>query len=389
MWGSVPLATVALMLLAGQGPEAQHTASSRPGPPVVWHDAVQTHGRPAIAGSRLYVLARDHRVVAFDVVSGAVRWTQTTSEPGEASNGSAVTVAGSVVVAGDFNLVAFDAATGGLRWRFVPATGHAPGVFLGEAAQELVFAGSGAGQLYAVRHESGDLAWTTRLAPSALASVFAPSVDGGVVAATYTEWHRPAVGGLGLVDARTGRILWRRPFPPTSDPLLSSAAAGGPIIYGDTIIATRGDGDIFGFARSNGAVKWRLPSVDRVPSILQGPLPLPPAGPGPDFRPLTRSATLLIAGSLKGDVVAWDLTTQRRRWRFLDESLGSVAYGISSDSDAVYVPFGAGQHVALSARTGAERWRTAASDGSFIWPAVSDRLRVFIGGTGGLNAIRR
>src|SRR4051812_19034822 len=94
-------------------------------PAVVWHVGGEGHGRPAIDGGSVYFLSSRHEVLALDASSGRERWRQSTSEPGPATEGSAVVVAGPVVVAGDYNLVAFDRITGTFRWRFVPAIGYA------------------------------------------------------------------------------------------------------------------------------------------------------------------------------------------------------------------------------------------------------------------------
>src|SRR5262249_60045355 len=116
-------ALIAALFLSFQGGPAKPAA-----PLVVWHVDGAGHGRPAIDGGSVYFLSNRHEVVALDATKGTERWRQNTNEPGAATEGSAIVIAGPVIVAGDDHRVAFDRITGELRWRFVPAPGFAPGV---------------------------------------------------------------------------------------------------------------------------------------------------------------------------------------------------------------------------------------------------------------------
>ena len=112
----------AVALLSTQAdPTAQKGAPLPPSEPLVaWRVAGEGRGRPAVDGSAVFFLSMRHEVFAFDAASGARLWSQTTGEPGEATAGSTLVLAGPVVVAGDYNLAAFERSTGALRWRFVP-----------------------------------------------------------------------------------------------------------------------------------------------------------------------------------------------------------------------------------------------------------------------------
>ena len=366
---------------------AQATAPPARTPEVLWHRDERGWGQPALDGETVYFLTHDHHVLAVAAASGRTIWQQPTGEPGASTLGSSLVVAGRMVVAGDYNLVAFDRGTGQPRWRFAPVVGHAPGIFLGGEAGGLIFAGSGAGRLHAVRTSTGEGVWSVAVAPSSAATVFAPATDGVTVFAGYTVFGSPATGGVVAVEARTGRLLWRTPFAPAADPGLGTGVAGGPLLVDDVVVVTRGDGDIHGLDRRTGRLRWTLPSIDVLPPVVRPPGGIDDPATSPDVRPLVRSGSLLIAGSLKGHVIAWDLRSQEERWRFFDRSLGSVVSGLSADADSVYVPFGAGRQVALWATTGRERWRTE-SGVSYFWPAVSDGRRLFMGGRGGLHAVR-
>ncbi len=388
------LATVACAyaLAGGMAPPLTQRSAPlpSPSPEVAWRATGEGRGRPAVDGSAAYFLSAHHEVLAFAATTGTPRWRQLTGESGESTAGSAVAVAGPVVVAGDYNLVAFDRRSGSVRWRFAPALGYAPGLYLGETTLSLVLAGSPAGRLYALSSTTGDLIWTTQVSQSPASTVFPPATDGHIVAAGYTVFDGPATGGVVCVDAATGRERWRAAFSRSSDLLLGTGSAGGPIVAGAIVIASSGDGRVYGFDRETGTVVWTLPSIDRIPEILRGPLPLPVTATSADYRPLATSGGFLFIGSLKGDVIAYDLATRREQWRFLDPSQGSVSFGLASDDRSVYVPYASGRQVALAVDTGRERWRTADSAEDLIWPSASDTRHVFMAGRrGGFVAIRK
>ena len=195
---------------------------------------------------------------------------------------------------------------------------------------------------------------------------------------------------VALLDLATGRQVWRTAFPRAVDPLLGTGSTGGPIIADRVVVASSGNGTVYGFDRTSGSIVWTVPSIDTIPTIIRGPLALPETSTGPDYRPLARSGQIVIVGSLKGDVVAYDLATRQERWRYLDASNGSVAFAIASDDQSVYVPFVSGRHVALALSNGAERWRTSNAADGFSWPSASDGTRIFMAGDkGGFIAIRR
>ena len=367
----------------------QTVARSITPPEVVWHVAGVGHGRPAVDGGSVYFLSSRHEVIALDATRGTERWRQGTLEPGNATEGSAVVVAGEVVVAGDYNLVAFDRITGTFRWRFVPAIGYAPGVYLGGVSRGLVFAGSPAGRVYAISSTSGELAWSTVVAADGRTTVFQPATDGTDVVAGFTTFTIPNRGGVVLLDPVTGNERWRAVFPGATDPLLGTGSAGSPILVGDLVIAASGDGTIYGFDRAKGFIRWTIPPIPGLPAILQGPFPLPDVS-GPDYRPLASAGRNLFAGSMKGPVIAYDLTTLREKWRYDDPQSGSVAFGLVSDDRYVYVPYLSGRHVALDQFTGQEHWQTPDARDGFIWMANPiDGLVYLAGSQGGFVAFER
>ena len=371
---------------------ARQAAVPRPGPPpaTVWHLEGEGHGRPASDEDTAYFLSKRHEVVAVAAAGGAARWARSTAEPGDSTEGSALVLAGPVVVAGDYNLVGLDRATGSVRWRFVPALGYGPGVYLGEASGNFVLAGSPAGRLYAVSSATGELAWSATVANDGRTTVFPPVTDGAVVAAGYTTFLAPNTGGVVLLDAHTGRELWRAAFRRAAEPFLGTGSTGGPVLTPSAVVASSGDGTVYAFSRRDGSILWTLPPVSPRPLAFQIPGSLAPAAAGADYRPLARNGQTLFAGSLNGRVVAYDMTTRRERWSYADPRSGSVSFALVTDGRSVYVPFVSGIHVALDASTGRERWRTADAKDAFNWPAAPAGDRVYLaGGKGGFVAVRQ
>jgi outer membrane protein assembly factor BamB len=385
-------AVVALATTASSRGQPQSAASvpAAQTPVVQWQQAGHGHGQPALDDRSVFFLSAEHEVLAFDQQDGRPLWRQFTGEAGLATEGSAVVIAADLIVAGDYNLVALDRATGAVRWRFVPSLGYAPGIYLGDAVDNRLFAGSPAGRLYAIDRASGLLTWSSIVSTDGHTTVFAPKSDGQVVVAGYTSFAAPPRGGVAMFDAESGRELWRAVFPKAADPWLGTGFAGGPLIVSALVIATAGDGRIYGLRRTDGAIVWSIPGLDYVPPILRGPFPVPSSSSGADFRPLHIGGELLIAGSLKGPVVAYDIATRERKWQWVDERSGSVAFAMAGDERDVFVPFASGRHVAIDAASGRERWRTADAAGQFTWPAAFDQTRVYLaGGQGGYVAIRR
>lgn len=384
-------AVVLLACSAGiNSPFARQLAVPRPVPPpqFVWRVAGEGHGRPAVDRNTVYFLSSRHEVVAVTPDTGAVRWRHGTGEPGDTTAGSALAVAGSTVIAGDYNLVGFDRSTGAVRWRFTAPLGYGPGIYLGEVSGTTVLAGSPAGRLYAVYADTGELRWSAEIVRQLPATVFQPATDGTVVAAGYTTFTAPSTGGVVLLDFGTGRELWRARFPAAPDPVLGTGYGGGLLLTSSAIAASSGDGTVYGFGRTDGSLLWTLPPID-VPPPFSSPFPVAP-GPGADYRPLARSGGLLIVGSLKGRVTAFDAITRRERWTHAVAGGSSVAFALTADDEAVYVPLASGRHVALDARTGRARWRTADPRDDFLWPSLPVGDHVYLaGGRGGFIAVRR
>jgi outer membrane protein assembly factor BamB len=351
--------------------------ASDPAASPIWHVDGEGRGRPAADWSTAFFLSKRHEVLALNARSGEVRWRASTGEPGESTNGSAVALAADIVAAGDYNVVAFDRDTGEFRWRFEPDAGYGPGIYLGDAIESAVFAGSPAGRVYAIDARRGSSRWTTIVEDDGKTTVFAPIVEDEALFAAYTSFTAPNTGGVVALDRATGGVRWRSAFPPAAEKRTATNAAGGPLVFDDLVIATRGDGVIHAFNRGDGAIEWVIAGVN-VPGRTVD-----------DYRPLARSGRTLVAGSLTGIVDAYDLGTRERKWRYSGELNGSIAFSIAADDRCVYVPYIGGRLVALNIADGTERWRTGNLKSGFVWPPASAGDRIYLAGSGaGFYALR-
>ncbi|MEZ5286365.1 MAG: PQQ-binding-like beta-propeller repeat protein [Vicinamibacterales bacterium] len=338
-------------------------------------------GNPVTDMESAYALTKRHEVISVEAASGRVRWRQPTNKSGFGGTGASVVLSGGVVVVGDYDVLGFDARTGAERWHFTPSEGYGPGFYLshGATADGMVYAGSPSGRVYALEAATGRLRWMTAVATDGKTTVYPPQFDGPYVAAGYTEFVAPNRGGVVLLDARDGRIVWTRPFPPASDPTLSLNWAGGPVFGDGAVIVSSGDGVIHAFDLADGNERWRIPALS--------PQPGNPILPDRDFRGLAVVDDLLITGSLTGIVVAFDLSTRDIRWTYRPTRLGSVAFRLAASGDDVYVPFAGGTLVNLQGSDGVERWRVGDWTASMLWPPARwNDLIIVSGAVNGLSA---
>jgi outer membrane protein assembly factor BamB len=358
--------------------DPQSTLSSEP--VQLWHLDGVGRGLPAADSSTAYFLTKQHEVLAVDVISGTVRWRGNTGAADEATWGSRLLLAGSVVVAGDYDVVAFGRTSGALRWRFSPVDGYGPGIYLGGASDGLVFTGSPSGRVYAVDDTSGEVRWSA-LIEDGTSTVFQPAADRGLVVAGYTTFTTPARGGIVALDISTGHERWRTAFPRSDNASLGSAWAGGPLPMHDLIVAASSSGEVYGLDRNDGSIRWSLP---RVSESCVGSS----SSPSQDFRPLSVAGRTLVAGSLTGCLEAFNLDTRFVLWRRPGVDDGSVAFSVVTDHQTVYVPYVGGRLRAFDVSDGKLRWEIGNARRRFLWPpALADGL-MFVASAEGFLAFR-
>jgi outer membrane protein assembly factor BamB len=370
--GATALVAVAALDAFQWGPKP--LAPTPPAPTPLWHIAGQARSGAAADQTTAYVVSKQHEVIAVDVATGDVRWRRLTGEWGDLHWGETAIAAGAVVVVGDYNLVAFDRKTGSPRWRFIPSEGYGPGIYMGAATDTHVLAGSPAGRVYSVELETGKLHWSTVISSEGKATVFSPVIKGPLVAAGFTEFTLPGVGGVVMMAGDSGRIVWKRYFPPPDEPTLSTHLGGGPVFDSDVVIAASGDGVIHAFDVATGEIRWSIPRVKPAGSSL--------ISPDRDFRALTITNGILVSGSATGIVIGYDLGTRKETWRFHDPSIWSTAFRTSSAEGVAYIPYLSGMVVALDAGSGTELWRMGEWSMGFIWPPAFSGNRILISGSG-------
>jgi outer membrane protein assembly factor BamB len=200
--------------------------------------------------------------------------------------------------------------------------------------------------------------------------VFQPIIDRDHVVVTYTTFTAPNAGGVAAFDRRTGEQRWRSDFHArgSSTP---SAAAGGPVAAHQLIFAASSDGIIYGFERKSGRPRWSIPAArDRTGRT-----------PDRDHRPLVAVGRMIVAGSLTGCTVSYDVITHAQVWRYCDPAGASVAFAIGADQQTVYAPYYEGRLVALDAGSGQERWHIGHPGGGFNWLPAFDGTRLYVAGS--------
>ena len=294
-------------------------------------------------------------MVAIDARTGAIRWrtgTGVTSQDaifGATTAGTALAIAGPNVVGADWDVVGFDRATGERRWIYRAPLGDGPGLFLGQAAGEIVFTGSPGGRLYAIDTRTGVPRWIAPIVTTELTSVFPPVVHRDLVVAGVPTFRTPSIGGLAVLDAGSGRLRWRTEFPKARERWQHTNLTGGPIVVDDLVFGVAGDGNIYAFDLETGAVRWAFPRLSNLADDHRTAV-----GTDTDHRAIVRAGRLIIAGSATGYVVAYDIDTRAERWRHYDGVSGSTMFAFAADDRLAYIPFFGGFIVALDLATGAD-----------------------------------
>jgi outer membrane protein assembly factor BamB len=352
-------------------PARSQTRSTVPAPTEQWRYGEPGWGTPDVFGETMYSMTRGGDVVALDVRTGKRRWQRKVSPAPTAPQGSRVVVSSGIVVVGEYSLAGLSADSGVEQWRFEPSDGYGPGIYLGAVRDGRIYAGSPAGRLYGVDLMSGRQLWSTPVVSAKPVTVFAPIVAGGLAIAGFTVFGDRSSGGVIGVDARSGEIRWRRDFPRETNAGGNSAWAGGPVAHGELVFVASSDGSVYALTRRDGVLRS---------TVVRG------EGTQQDFHAMAIAGNQLVVGSLNGDVTAYGLPDYEARWTF-NADLGSVGFGVAVDDNAVYVPYINGRLVAVSLKTGAERWRTTRAQGVFPWTPRTHGNQLFLSSAEALVAL--
>ncbi len=234
-------------------------------------DDATISGGVSFFGGRVYATTGFAEVVAMDAADGKIAWRSRQTAPMRAA--PTVTAERVFVLTIDNQLVALATDDGRRLWSHSGISetagllgGASPAVDAG-----LVLAPYSSGELYALRVETGRIAWSDNLAAirradavSALADIRGrPVIDRGVV---FAASHS---GRVAAIDLRTGNRLWDREI----------ASQEAPWVAGDYVFILSTTGEVYALRREDGRVRWsaelprfRDPARQRDPILWAGPV---------------------------------------------------------------------------------------------------------------------
>lgn len=195
------------------------------------------------------------------------RWTRNTLESeylfGRRVHRSSPVITDKMVIAANAidGVVAYDRATQNVRWRLTIQDGVEGGMQL---AEDVLYFGSGDGQLYAVQPENGTVLWTYPLKAEGIAE---PLVKNGTL---YVLGGNNVAHAL---NAKTGKLLWIYNRREASN--ISVRGGSQPALAGDLVLIGFSDGSLVALSKSSGSIAWeavlnrnkRFRDVDATPVV--------------------------------------------------------------------------------------------------------------------------
>jgi len=332
----------------------------RPGTKIWSATASSPVGSVAVDGRAVFAGTLGSTAYAFDAATGKPLWHRATAH---AFNEEMV-VQGTTLVVGDKSdgfLYAYDTATGQPRWD--RHTGSAMG--LGAAAGAVYTGGAikagHAGGVTALSADRGTLLWTAEFPGSGDTNSDLTVADGTVYATSYG-------GAILAYRAADGTRLWR-----TSLGQDVTLLGGGVTIGNGVVYVCSGDHPPVGYAVSagSGQVLWQHSfGPAQYPAYLA-------LADGMIFAAVTRDDRLSGPGA--GDLIALDAKTGRQRWKV--QVAGAVNLGPTVTGDVVYTGSNNGVLDAWQASTGRHLWAFHASDAVRSYVTVAGGA-AFFGTTG-------
>jgi outer membrane protein assembly factor BamB len=245
---------------------------------------------------------------------------------------------------GDHQLYALARADSSKRWALQLGSG-ATGVAHGDRQ---LYTGTSAGDIIAVRPESGDIAWKqggTQKISSALTVS-----DGRVLVGDVDRRIRAH-------DAETGRTLWTA--------RINQSVRGAPRVLGNQVLVG-GRNLLYAFDSADGTRNW---------STLVAGSVIAPVATGDEWA-------AVCAGN---SVHRVDTETGERNWRFDTDLPIRRAPAIADDT--VYVGSDDGHLYAIDSTAGEARWRVQLGDKLTTRPVVANG-RIYVGSaSGALSAV--
>jgi outer membrane protein assembly factor BamB len=280
---------------------------------------------------------------------GTKIWSATASSPV-----ASVAVGGRAVFAGTLGSTAyaFDAATGKPLWR--RATAHAFNEEMVVEGTTLVVGDESDGFLYAYDTATGEPLWDKNTGSALGLDAAAGAVyTGGAIKAGHA-------GGVTALSADRGTLLWTAEFPGSGDTNSDLTVAGG------TIYATSYGGAILAYRRADGARLWRTPLGKDV-KFLGGGIAV---GNGVVYACTGDHPPIGYAINAANGQVLWRHSFGTAQYPAYLALAGGTLFAAVTKDDRLSGP-GAGDLVALDARTGRPRWTVAVAGAANLGPTVN------------------
>jgi outer membrane protein assembly factor BamB len=189
---------------------------------------------PAVGDGRVVFGSSDHKVYSLDAATGALLWSRDTLREVVSSP---LLEDGTVVIGSrSSDLLALDARTGTTRWSYFYWSSWVESS--ARIRDGVLYVGSSDyQQVFAIRARDGQKVWAFGTGGSPWST---PWVEGDRVfigAVGVAHYFIDHQGGFFAVDRRTGKALWRVPFPPPPGAEVwgvnsSPVVAGGLVLFG-------------------------------------------------------------------------------------------------------------------------------------------------------------
>ncbi|MFQ5783744.1 MAG: PQQ-binding-like beta-propeller repeat protein [Alphaproteobacteria bacterium] len=235
---------------------------------LIWRTSVGMPIRtaPTLAGGRLFVITTENQLIALDARNGGELWSHSgIAETAQLMGGGSPSVAAGLVVAAysSGEVYAIRADTGRVAWSDMLVSGLRTGALssLGDINgspvidRDRAFAVSHAGRLVAISLRTGNRLWEQDIS-----GVQTPWVAGEFLFVLTTQ------GDVVCLSRRNGRIRWVQPLPRYEDvekrkrPIFWS----GPVLAGDRLIVVSSHGEAVSLSPYDGTITGRIKLPDDI-----------------------------------------------------------------------------------------------------------------------------
>ena len=228
-------------------------------------------GGVAVDGNRVFVTTGYATVLALDTSSGAVLWQKKLSVP---SRAAPLVDDGRVYVQTvDNQTLALSAEDGSPQWTHagIEETAGLLGAPSPAIADRLLVVGYSSGELFGLRVENGNVAWTESLAAIKRVGLLANLADirAMPVIADNTILAISHSGRMLALDAKNGARRWQRPIGGTNTPVVS----------GDFVFVLTNENELLAMRLNDGRIRWvqglpryENPTKHKDPIVWAGPV---------------------------------------------------------------------------------------------------------------------